>query len=222
MSKCTAYGLAVIQRVLGIPFLVGHSVGVGGSRCFAGHGSLRPWRSAEKPLKLEVSHGLPRGDTWDPEQSLVLVSSSVTATVASRPRFAEVPRQLNAFGQSRACALHNVTSWSTSSTNLLDCLTNVQIMAAKSSIPCDSLSSAVGASVVVSVVAVDVVRDLAVRRADASPLVLRIAPLCLSRTKLALTPGFLVRRPSFSSRASCPLTYTLHSSSALSVPSQCI
>lgn len=52
--------------------------------------------------------------------------------------------------------------------------------------------------------AVDTVRDLAVRRAEASPLVLRMAPLDRSRTRLALTPGLRVSLPSFSSRESWP------------------
>jgi len=82
-------------------------------------------------------------------------------------------------------------------------LTKFQIMAAKSSTPLASLASARGASLEKDA-AVAASRDLAVLKADTSPLVLRTAPLARSRTMLALTPGFLVNRPSFSSRASCP------------------
>lgn len=55
--------------------------------------------------------------------------------------------------------------------------------------------------------AVDVVRDFEVCKASTCPLVLRIAPVARSRTMLAFTPGFFDKRPSFSSRASGPLTY---------------
>lgn len=81
---------------------------------------------------------------------------------------------------------------------------NFHIMAAKSSTPFVSLSSAVSASFEKDA-AVDAFRDFVVPSAVTSPLVLRIAPLALSRTMLALTPGFLVSRASFSSRtADCP------------------
>jgi hypothetical protein len=76
-------------------------------------------------------------------------------------------------------------------------------MRANSSSPLDSLSSAAGTSFEKDA-AVASFRDLDVRNAAISPLVLRIDPVERSSTILALTPGFLVTRPSFSSRASSP------------------
>lgn len=86
-------------------------------------------------------------------------------------------------------------------------LANFQIIAAKSSTPFDSLRSAVSGSFEKEA-AVEAFRDFVVPRAVSSPLVLRMAPLALSRTMLALTPGFLVKRASFSSRiAACPFDW---------------
>lgn len=72
-------------------------------------------------------------------------------------------------------------------------------MAAKSSMPLDVLSSAAAGSLE-KLAAVDAVRDWVVPRTDTSPLVFRIDPLVRSMTMLALTPGFLDRRDSFSSK----------------------
>ena len=55
--------------------------------------------------------------------------------------------------------------------------------------------------------AVDALRDLGVCSAASWDRVLGLAPVARSRTLRALTPGFLARRPSFSSRASCPFVY---------------
>lgn len=98
------------------------------------------------------------------------------------------------------------TSSSTSCTSCPELFTKFQIISANSSMPCDSPSSAAGASLEKEA-AVDAFRAFAVWSASTWPLVLRIAPLALSRTMLALTPGFLTRRPSFSSRASCPFVW---------------
>ena len=78
-------------------------------------------------------------------------------------------------------------------------LTNLQIMAAKSSMPLEVLSSAAAGSFEKDA-AVEAVRDCVVPSTETSPLVLRIDPLDRSMTMLALTPGFLDRRDSFSSR----------------------
>lgn len=98
------------------------------------------------------------------------------------------------------------TSSSTSCTSCPELFTKFQIICANSSMPCDSPSSAAGASLEKEA-AVDAFRAFAVCSASIWPLVLRIAPLALSSTMLALTPGFLPRRSSFSSRASCPFVW---------------
>lgn len=90
-----------------------------------------------------------------------------------------------------------------SPTSCPELLTKFQIISANSSTPCASPSSAAGASLE-NEAAVDAFRDFAVWSASIWPLVLRIAPVARSKTRLALMPGFLARRPSFSSRASCP------------------
>lgn len=46
-------------------------------------------------------------------------------------------------------------------------------------------------------------------RVESWPFVRRMAPVARSRTTVALTPGFLERRFSFSSSASCPLVYAI-------------
>lgn len=65
--------------------------------------------------------------------------------------------------------------------------------------PLEVLSSAAAGSLEKDA-AVDAVRDCVVPSTETSPLVFSIDPLARSITMLALTPGFLDRRDSFSSK----------------------
>lgn len=99
------------------------------------------------------------------------------------------------------------TSVSNSCTKLPELFTKFHTIAANCSTPRDWPSSGTAVVSLEKDEAVDVVREFVVWSASICPLVLRMAPVARSRTMLAFTPGFFDRRPSFSSRGSCPFAY---------------